>query len=294
MPSTTTAPHRPTLTRRHSVGAASARSLLLTALGEFVLPSGRPAWTSALVGVLAGLGVEEKASRQALSRTAAEGFIAAERAGRRVRWRLTEAGRHLLTDGAERIYSFAGPQPAWDGRWVVLSVTVPEQQRQLRHQVRTRMTWAGFGSPAPGLWLSPNTQREAEAKQILSDLGLAEAALSFTGPFAGIGSEKNLVDQAWNLRDLAETYRAFLAEFAGARPAPGEETLLTQVRLVHEWRRFPFLDPQLPADLLPPHWIGTRAGIVFRELHTSWHEEAQKAWRTLSTEAQGETTRARK
>lgn len=275
----------PALSRRHSVGAASARSLLLTVLGELVLPAGEPVWTSALVRVLGGLGVEEKATRQAVARTAAEGWIAALRQGRRVRWRLTDPGRRLLTQGAERIYSFAAQGPPWDGRWLVLTVSVPEGQRRLRHLVRTRLSWAGFGSPAAGMWVSPSTAREAEAKQILQDLGLDEAAFSFTGQFGGIGSSKTLVEQAWNLCAVAARYEAFLAEFAGGRPAAGEETMLTQVRLVHEWRRFPFLDPQLPAELLPPSWIGRRAAALFRERHTAWHDAAQRHWRGLAARA---------
>ncbi|GIH20484.1 PaaX family transcriptional regulator [Rugosimonospora africana] len=276
---------RPALRRRHNVGATSAPSLLLTILGEYVLPAGRPVWTSALVAALAGLGVEEKASRQSLARTAAEGFIVAERTGRRVRWHLSEPGRRLLTDGAERIYSFAEPTARWDGRWLLVSVAVPDGQRQLRHQLRTRMSWAGFGSPAPGLWVSPNAGREVEAKQIVTDLGLAEAALSFTGPFAGIGGQHTLVEQAWNLGELTDRYRAFLDEFTGACPAPGEPTLLAQTRLVHEWRRFPFLDPRLPAELLPRDWIGLRAGTLFRALHDGWHGEAQRHWRELASDA---------
>jgi phenylacetic acid degradation operon negative regulatory protein len=273
---------QPALSRRHNVGAASAPSLLLTILGEYVLPANRPVWTSSLVTVLAGLGVEEKASRQSLARTAAEGFIVAERTGRRVRWRLTEPGRRLLTDGAERIYSFAEPSPRWDGRWLLVSVAVPDGQRLVRHQLRTRMSWAGFGSPAPGLWVSPNAGREVEAKQTVTDLGLGEAALSFTGPFAGIGGQHNLVNQAWNLRELAQRYQAFLDEFAGTRPAPGEPTLLAQARLVHEWRRFPFVDPRLPTELLPRDWIGIRAGALFRRLHGAWHNEAQRHWHGLA------------
>jgi phenylacetic acid degradation operon negative regulatory protein len=273
---------RPALTRRHTVGATSARSLLLTVLGELVLPSDRPAWTAALLSVLSGLGVEEKASRQALARTAADGLIAAERDGRRVRWSLTDPGRHLLRDGARRIYTFAEPQPAWDGRWLVLSVTVAEGQRRLRERLRTRMAWAGFGSPAANLWVSPNPHREAEAKQILGDLGLLGSALSFTGPLGAIGTEQTIVDEAWNLRGLAAEYATFLAEFAGRRPAPGDETLRTQVLLVHRWRRFPFVDPQLPRELLPPDWIGHRAGAVFRELRGRWNGEAQRRWYAVS------------
>jgi phenylacetic acid degradation operon negative regulatory protein len=270
------------LSRRHRVGVASARSWLLTVLGEFLLADDAPMWTSTAVTVLGGLGLEEKAARQALARTAGDGLIRAERVGRRARWRLTDAGRHLLSDGAERIYSFAGQASTWDGHWLVLSVAVPESQRDLRHRLRTRMTWAGFGSLAPNLWVSPNVDREAEAKQQLDDLGLTATTLSFTGQFAGIGSEQALVDQAWDLRDIAARYETFLADFATARPGAGEAAMLTQIRLVHEWRRFPFLDPQLPAELLPPDWIGTRAAAVFRRQHTAWHAPAQAHWHRLT------------
>lgn len=271
----------PALSRRRSVGAASARSLLLSVLGEYVLPTREPVWTSTLVRVMAGLGVEEKASRQAVARTADDGWLAALRDGRRVRWELTAPGRQLLTEGAERIYSFAAQGPVWDGQWLVVMVTVPETQRQLRHRLRTRLSWAGFGSPVPSMWISTNTAREAEAKQILQDLGLAEAGFSFTGQFGGIGSSRKLVDQAWDLRSVAGAYEAFLAEFSGQRPAAGEATMLAQVRLVHEWRRFPFLDPQLPAELLPPRWIGKRAATLFRKRHTTWHAPAQRHWRQI-------------
>src|SRR5262245_14480442 len=128
----------------------SARSLLLTLLGEYVLPAGTPAWTTAFVGVLGGLGVEATAARQALARTASAGWLAAERDGRRTRWRLTEAGTQLLSDGARRIYGFAPSTAAWDGRWLVLLVSVPERRREARHALRTRLAWAGFGSPAAG------------------------------------------------------------------------------------------------------------------------------------------------
>ena len=271
--------YRPTLRRRHSVGIASARSWLLTVLGEFVLPSRHPAWTSTIVTVLGGLGLEEKASRQALARTAADGLIEAERVGRRARWQLTDPGRRLLSDGAERIYGFAGQTTRWDGRWLVLHVVVPESQRELRRRLKTRMSWAGFGGLATNLWVSPAVDREAEAKQLLDDLGLAATTLSFTGQFAGIGSETDLVAQAWDLGEIAARYQEFLASVPS--PSSGAETMLAQIRLVHEWRRFPFLDPQLPAELLPPDWIGARAAAVFRDRHAAWHAAAQAHWRRL-------------
>ncbi|MFD0852743.1 PaaX family transcriptional regulator, partial [Actinomadura adrarensis] len=74
----------PSLTRRQQTDAGTAKSLLLTVFGEFVLPCDRPVWTSTLLHVLTGLGVEEKSVRQALNRMAADGWITSERAGRRV------------------------------------------------------------------------------------------------------------------------------------------------------------------------------------------------------------------
>src|SRR5579875_955099 len=86
----------PALTRRRELGGRSARSLLMTILGEFVLPADSPAQTTAL----ALHGVAEKSARQALARTAAEGWLTPLREGRRVRWALTARGRTLLTEGA--------------------------------------------------------------------------------------------------------------------------------------------------------------------------------------------------
>ena len=113
------------LSRRHAVGADSARGLLFTVLGEFVLPAGGAAWTGTLIEVLRRVGIEEKATRQALMRTAGGGWLAPERVGRRTRWQLTAACRQLLTDGAERIYAF-GSGPDWDGRWLLVLARTPE------------------------------------------------------------------------------------------------------------------------------------------------------------------------
>ncbi|MDI2130053.1 PaaX family transcriptional regulator [Yinghuangia seranimata] len=278
-------PARPAMSRRQQVGAASARSLLMTLLGEYVLPHGGAAWTSTLLRAFEGLGVEEKSARQALARTAADGWIASERAGRRVRWVLTAPGRRLLTEGAERIYSFGAPSPPWDGRWLVVMATVPETQRKLRHQLRTKLTWAGFGSPAPGMWISPHPARAPEAEEIMRELGLDASAFSFCGAFGDIGSQRGMVDQAWDLAETAAQYEAFLDEFAGLRPRPGAEVVLAQVRLVHEWRRFPFLDPRLPAELLPARWIGDRAAKVFAKLHGDWQAQAQASWGALADDA---------
>lgn len=278
---------QPAFGRRHALGNTSARSLLLTVLGEFVLPRDEPVWTAAFVEVLGRLGIEEKSARQSLSRSAAEGWLRPERVGRRTRWWLTPHGRRLLSEGAERIYSFQAAHPSWDGRWLLLVVSVAESDRRRRHQLRTRLSWAGFGSPAPRLWVSPQVSHEEEARGIVEELGLAETAMSFTARFGDIGRERTIVDAAWDLDDLSARYERFVAEF-GDTPAAGDESgdvLLAQIRLVHAWRRFPFLDPQLPTALLPADWAGARASDLFQNRHKAWHDDAQARWVELATSA---------
>jgi phenylacetic acid degradation operon negative regulatory protein len=272
----------PFVTRRQELGAASARSLLLTVLGEFVLPSGRPVWTSALIELLGDLDVAEKAARQAIMRTADSGWIEATRIGRETRWSLTDAGTDLLREGTERIYSFAGAGAVWDGEWLVLTVGVPENNRALRQQLRTRLGWAGLGSPAPGVWVTPRIDREPQARKVLDELGLLAGSWSFVATAGQIGDERSLVRAAWDLDEVERRYEDFLELVGRRRPRTDRQALVAQVRLVQEWRRFPLLDPALPRELLPPRWTGNRAAEVFRERHASWAPRAQQAWAELT------------
>jgi phenylacetic acid degradation operon negative regulatory protein len=273
---------RPAVSRRREIGHASARSLLMTMLGEFVLPRGGAVWTQALVSALAVFGIEPKAARQALARTAAEGWLASERVGRQVRWSLTPPGHRLLSEGAQRIYAFGRDAVEWDGRWLVLVVSVPESQRDLRHRIRAQLSWAGFGSPAPGVWVSPHVSHQAEGQRILADAGMSGSAMSFVASYGQVGSQDMLVARAWDLGALEQRYEDFIEEFTGLDPAAGEAVLRAQTRLVHEWRRFPFLDPRLPSQLLPENWSGVKAADLFHTRHADWHPAAQRHWEHLT------------
>lgn len=274
----------PVWSRRHGLGSPSARSLLLTVLGEIVLPAERdgvPAWTSAFLETFRLLDVEEKSARQALARTAADGWISSVRQGRRAAWELTAAGRQLLSDGAARIYGFGGAAHDWDGRWLLVLVSVPDADRRRRHLLRSRLGWAGLGSPSPGLWISPYPERQGEVRQILAEAGV-EGTASFVAARDGdIGDPSRMVRQAWDLSALERRYEGFCTAFSRLTPTSPEATLRAQIQLVHEWRRFPLLDPALPVTLLPPDWPGVPAGALFRRRHEQWSAAAYTHWQTL-------------
>jgi phenylacetic acid degradation operon negative regulatory protein len=273
------------VSRRREIGTASARSLLLTVLGEFALPRGEPVWTSTVLDALGALDVEQRASRQALARTSAEGLLVSERHGRRTAWALTERGTALLEEGTARIYGFMREPHAWDGRWLVLTVSIPESQRKLRHRLRTQLTWLGLGSPYSGLWVSPDATNAGEVSRVVAELELGDQAFAWVGPTAGIGDETQLVEAAWDLADVEKRYLQFLDEFEGRRTSSASEAFTAQVELVQEWRRFPFLDPDLPRELLDHDWPGPKAAAVFHDRHALWHRQAQHEWDRLQAEA---------
>lgn len=277
----TTAGQTPAVSRRHAAGAESARGLLFTALGEFLLPAGSPALTSVFIDVLGRLGVEEKATRQALMRTAADGLLASQRQGRRTLWSLTPSAVRFLTEGAERIYGFQASQPQWDGRWLLVLARLPETERAARHLLRTRLTWAGFGSPAPGVWISTHLDRMAEAEDVLAEAGMPDGQIFLAGHYGG-GPLSVMVRQAWDLASVEASYEDFRAEFARS---PSRDPLVRVVQLVHAWRRFPRIDPALPVDLLPARWSGVRAAKLFTRRRAKWRPAAEDEWRRLTDQA---------
>jgi phenylacetic acid degradation operon negative regulatory protein len=256
--------------RSLSVGRPAARSVLLTVLGEYVLPSDDGAWQETLIETLGTLGYKPQAARQAIARSVTSGWLASERRGRRAHMLLTDRSRELLTTGTERIYGFGEPW-VWDERWLLVVVRVPEERREVRHQVRTRLAWAGFGSLGGGLWITPHADRAV-------DLPAPADVLSFSAESA---DAERIIGEAWDLAAVAEAYETFIDAFSPLRPRAPEALFRAQTLMVHEWRKFPFLDPDLPAALLPARWPGGRALELFRARHAAWSAGAQEHFAAL-------------
>lgn len=272
---------------RPGAGSTSARGILLTVLGSFVLPNGGTAWTSTLIAALATVGIEERAARQAISRSAASGWLVKHKHGRRARWQLSERAERVLREGAGRIYSFGTEERAWDGQWLVLFASVPEVHRDLRYRLRVQLNWAGFGSLSPGVWLSPWADREPEAQAVIVDLGPPLEARSFVARHGSIGEPEELVSAAWDLQELERSYGRFLDDHADRRPPTDADAAGSVISLVHEWRHFPAVDPGLPDELLPHDWPGRPAARVFTARHEDWLPLAQRWWRQLEEAESG-------
>lgn len=260
--------------------------MLVTVLGELVEPVGDPVWTAALLHVLTGMGFEDRAARQAIDRAGDAGWIEPTRFGRNVRWQLTPAGQKLIARGTERVQSLSTPPPQWDGDWLVLMVTLPGNRRAVRKRLYAALSWEGFGNPTPGVWLSPHTDRLADASAIIDELDLHDTTLAFVGPSARIGlDDATIVERAWDLAEVAASYEQLLSDFSERRPTSGDGLLFSHLALVNEWQRFPFLDPQLPDELLG-NWIGNRAATLFEQRRAEWTFAARARWQEVVAAAE--------
>ena len=237
----------------------SAKAMLLTVLGRCVAVHGTEVWTQTLVGALDAVGVEERNARQALSRLGEQGLLSGRREGRRVRRHLTPEAIDLLETGRQRIFVFGAAPVAWDGRWLVVLCSVPEEHRPKRHLLRSRLGFAGFGFLSAGVAITPHVEREVVAAEVLEELGLVRNATVFVGEVGELTTASDLLHRAWDMESLAEEYHVFVQAFRQRRPTTPKERFTALIELLHLWRRFPFIDPELPDELLPASWLGHRA-----------------------------------
>lgn len=258
------------------VPTGSVQDLTLTLFGDYLLEQERAVWVGHVIQLLETLGVSPGSARTALSRMAGKGWLQASRRGRFSFYALTTEGRRLLEEGRERIRRPPG-RDDWDGRWSVITSTVPEEDRDIRDRFRVRLSWLGCGSLGNGVWISPYDV-EAPLRAIADSLAIREGLHFFRGEFGGPGTRRELVARCWDLDGTHRAYQDFTSRYAPAlersvwslelfdRLCPAEAFLL-RFRLIHEYRKFPFVDPDLPPELLPTEWAGSEAAELFRRLH---------------------------
>jgi phenylacetic acid degradation operon negative regulatory protein len=274
--------HRP---ERRLLKPDGARSLLLSFLGEFLLPWGRPVWAGSVIAALGLVDVDEAAARQAITRARTDGWITSTPVGRRGRLALTAEGAQLLREGNDRIWEFARNSGRWDGRITLLTLTTTGLTNALREEVRTRLRWSGFGQLSPATYMSFDEHAEDNAVIALTDLGMADRAASFRGEPGKIGDLRALVEQAWDLAGIAAAHRAFVAD-AYALLDQGTDPFVARFRLTHAWRHLPLTDPGLPRDYAPAAAAGERPAEVFLRLYARFEGPADRRWRQLAEEAE--------
>ncbi|MDJ0319310.1 PaaX family transcriptional regulator C-terminal domain-containing protein [Pseudarthrobacter sp. PS3-L1] len=266
----------------------SAVSLLRTVVGLYMRDAGGWLPTAVLMGALATLEVPAAQARTAISRVKQRGLLVAEQHDGGPGFALAPGAAAMLSRGDGRIRqprSMSAGDP-----WCLISFSIPESERGRRHQLRRQLQWIGCGTVDPGLWICPDFLRP-DVEQILADLDLREQAVLFTTsqPHPGVPL-RELVASWWDLPALAQLHTDFLEQntaVAGAAVGPSAETFAQFVRCLDTWRPIPYLDPGLPADVLPAGWPGASSAGLFLALRESHAEPAATYFRQLSAMVAG-------
>jgi phenylacetic acid degradation operon negative regulatory protein len=243
------------------------RSLVIDLYGNYIRHRGGVASVQTLVALLDHFGVGEETARVTLSRLKRQGWLSTERQARSSWYRLTPTGLQELDEGRERIFTRHGMEP-WNGRWSMVIYHVPETERQVRQWLRTRLQWLGFGPLGPATWMSPHDRlRELEDAMRAAEIDAQVDLL--TASTGGLARDRELARRCWDLDAVADAYARFVERYQPRIEAyerhdlEGAAALVEHIELVHGYRKFPFDDPDLPRELLPPDWIGTTAHTVF-------------------------------
>jgi phenylacetic acid degradation operon negative regulatory protein len=210
--------------------------------------------------LLGEFGFSQGAARVALTRLVRRGLLVRWHRGRLVHYRMTDRCERLLAEGDGRIFTLGEPRDGPPEGWTLLWHQIPEDRRLERSRLARRLRFLGFGSVQDSVWISPHNHVD-EVSALLAELGVSPFATVF---IAALGSDEGidaLVGRAWDLSGLAARYEAFDAEFSPYRARgvrlSDAEAFTVRTRLVHLFRQFPFVDPELPDRVAAD---GNRAG----------------------------------
>lgn len=266
-PSTAAAPRRARPGEDDGASAGRPGYLILDVCGAFVRDLGGWFPVAKLIVLMAELQVDEQATRSAVSRITKRGLLVPEHRDGQRGYVLSDAARTTLEQADRHIFGRVERAALADG-WVVATFSVPEDERDKRHVLRSRLAWLGFGLLANGVWIAP-ARLLPELQESMTRLELSSYVTVFCGEHRGFEEPRGLVERCWDLDELRELYVDFLdyctplrRRWARRRPG-GVEAFVDYTLLLNQWRTFPYLDPGLPAELLPRGWEGQRAADAF-------------------------------
>ncbi len=278
-----------------------ARSLLFTVWGDTIRPAGGEIGVGSLIRLMTPLGLTPRAVRAAVSRMARQGWFRTRRVGRRAFYSLTPPGAWRVEQGVRRVYRVT-PEP-WDGRWRLLAYVIPEGRRADRDRLRRELTWLGLGPLSRSTWITPRDLAPI-LTELVSSRGLRGDVVLFEARHLGPSADATLVRRCWDLDAVAARYQEFVAK-TRARAATLRRRLRAsrlrddacfaeKIRLVHEYRKFLFVDPGLPEALLPRDWPGPEAAQLFRDTYQTLAAPAARFFVTVFEPPPGWRGRLRK
>ncbi|MDQ0880213.1 phenylacetic acid degradation operon negative regulatory protein [Peribacillus sp. V2I11] len=269
----------------------NTQSMIFTIYGDYIRNYGSKIWIGSLIRLLKEFGHNEQGVRVAVSRMVKQGWIQSEKQGNKSYYFLTDRGVQRMDEAANRIYKMKPNE--WDGKWRILMYTIPEDKRQLRDDFRKELLWSGFGSFSSGCWISPN-DLEKQINRLIEKYDINEYVDFFISEYKGPKENQSLVEKSWHLEVIENKYEEFIEKYSKqfivhqSIISRGEmsdaDCFVERTNLVHEYRKFLFIDPGLPKELLPSKWNGNHAALLFSQYYQVLAEPASRFFESVFQE----------
>ncbi|MFJ7930870.1 phenylacetic acid degradation operon negative regulatory protein PaaX [Peribacillus sp. NPDC096448] len=269
----------------------NTQSMIFTIYGDYIRNYGNKIWIGSLIRLLKEFGHNEQGVRVAVSRMVKQGWIQSEKQGNKSYYFLTDRGVQRMDEAANRIYKMKPNE--WDGKWRILMYTIPEDKRQLRDDLRKELLWSGFGSFSSGCWISPN-DLEKQINRLIEKYDIDEYVDFFISEYKGPKENQSLVEKSWHLEEIENKYEEFIEKYSKqfivhqSIISRGEmsdaDCFVERTNLVHEYRKFLFIDPGLPKELLPSKWNGNHAALLFSQYYQVLAEPASRFFESVFQE----------
>ena len=252
-----------------------SKSLVVTIFGDSIVPHGGMVWLGSLIELLAPFGVNDRLLRTSVFRLAQEGWLGAQRDGRRSSYAITAPAMQRFAHAYRRIY--APLNHRWDGSWTLVINGDGALNAAERSALRKELLWEGYGAIAPGIMGHPAAEAVV-LDELLQRLDIAGKVFVVQGKALRQVCGRPLTDllaSGWDLSEVAGAYRHFISRFAplaamlhqpGSEFTP-EQAFVMRTLVIHAYRRVQLHDPQLPLELLPAPWPGSQAYELARDIY---------------------------
>ncbi|WAA11846.1 phenylacetic acid degradation operon negative regulatory protein PaaX [Fervidibacillus halotolerans] len=278
----------------------NTRSMIFTLFGDYIRHYGGEIWIGSLIKLLKEFGHNEQSVRAAISRMHKQGWVYSRKEGNRSYYFLSPIGKERMEEAAERIFKLK--PNIWDGKWRMLVYSIPEDKRHVRDEFRRELVWSGFGSLANGLWISPNDLTK-QVYTLIDKYQIRPFVHYFVSSYKGPEENKTLVSTCWNLDEINQKYTNFIHQYEKkyemdiASMNEGKKTdadcFVEKTKLVHEFRKFLFIDPGLPECLQPKQWYGKKAQTLFTNYYKLLAEPATRFFEKVIREGDDSIRRVR-
>ncbi|MES2319547.1 MAG: phenylacetic acid degradation operon negative regulatory protein PaaX [Pseudomonadota bacterium] len=259
-----------------------SKSLVMTVFGDAIAPHGGAIWLGSLIELLEPFGVSDRLLRTSVFRLAQEGWLVANRDGRRSSYAILPQALPRFERANRRIYA---PLAAhWDGSWTMLLAASGAIDAPTRATLRKELTWEGYAMISQGIYGHPVAGPEV-IEEMLARLGVQGKLLVVrAAELAGVSSRplRELAAEGWDMSGVVDGYRGFIEQFSPLQavlqqggPLAPEQAFVIRTLLIHAYRRVQLHDPMLPVELLPDPWPGSEAYELARALYRLTQAQAE-------------------